>query len=143
MLRGLSHVCFKVADLEASIDFYTEKLGLAHAFDFTRADGERFGVYLYFGNRTFLELFKGDGNDPDCNCARSFQHVCMEVASMDEAVSILREVGVEVSDPRMGTDGNPQAWLADPDGNRIELHELGPQGRQLAAITRLEGKKEN
>jgi len=134
MLMGLSHVCFGVEDLDRSVEFYTKKLGLRHAFDFTGDDGRRTGAYLHLGARTFLELFPGkaagDGGG-------SFRHICIEVESMESAVAEFRARGTEVSDPRIGADGNPQAWLSDPDGNRIELHELRPEGLQARALARL------
>ena len=34
-------------------------------------------------------------------------------------------------------DGNRQAWLEDPDGNRIELMEMAPDCLQYEAIRRL------
>ena len=37
-------------------------------------------------------------------------------------------------------DGNRQAWLEDPDGNRIELMEMAPDCLQYKAITRLRGR---
>ena len=135
MLKGLSHVCFTVKDIEASIRFYTGALGLRHAFDFTRDDGTRSGAYLHFGERTFIELFEGETSGGAA--APSFRHICVEVDSMERAVADLRSRGAEVSDPKTGSDGNPQAWLADPDGNRIELHELRAEGLQAKALARL------
>ena len=137
MIKGLSHVCFTVADLERSIAFYTETVGLRHAFDFTNEEGRRTGAYLHLGARTFLELFQGS---PKKTEGGSFRHICIEVESMDRAVSEMGSRGAEVSEPKVGSDGNPQAWLSDPDGNRIELHELRPEGRQEEALARL-GKR--
>ena len=37
----------------------------------------------------------------------------------------------------MGADYNYQAWIEDPDGNRIELMQMMPDSMQLAAIARL------
>ena len=34
-------------------------------------------------------------------------------------------------------DGNWQAWIEDPDGNRIELMQMDPDSLQLKAIERL------
>ena len=133
MIKGLSHVCFVVKDLERSIAFYTETLSLRHAFDFTRDDGTRSGAYLHFGERTFLELFQGEPAEG----GGAFRHICVEVDSMERAVAELRARGADVSDPKTGSDGNPQAWLSDPDGNRIELHELRPDGLQAKALARL------
>ncbi|MHB1293698.1 MAG: VOC family protein [Anaerolineae bacterium] len=136
-VKGLSHVCFTVADVERSLEFYEGVLGLQHAFDFCRDDGTRFGAYVYLGNRTFLELFARKAGSDAPAMSHSFQHICIEVADMDDAVAAFRSRGAEVSDCKMGGDGNPQAWLADPDGNRIELHELRTDGWQEQALRRL------
>ena len=134
MIKGLSHVCFVVEDLDRAIAFYTETLSLQHAFDLTGDDGRRAGAYVHVGARTFIELFPGK---PDKSNEGSFRHICIEVKSMEQAVAELRARGAEVSDPTTGSDGNPQAWLSDPDGNRIELHELRPEGFQAKALARL------
>jgi len=118
MINALAHVCFTVKDLDASVAFYQGTLGLGHAFDFINDEGERFGVYLKLGGRTFLELFKGEPSDG----AGSFQHLCLEVADIHAAVADLRAAGIEVTDAVLGCDHSWQAWLSDPDGNRIELH---------------------
>jgi catechol 2,3-dioxygenase-like lactoylglutathione lyase family enzyme len=34
MIKGLAHVCFRVADLDVSERFYCGQLGLRRAFDF-------------------------------------------------------------------------------------------------------------
>ena len=42
----------------------------------------------------------------------------------------LRGRGVEVSDPKLGSDQSWQAWITDPDGNRIELHDYTAESWQ-------------
>jgi lactoylglutathione lyase len=39
----------------------------------------------------------------------------------------------------LGADGNFQAWIEDPDGNRIELMQLSRDSMQRQAIARLRG----
>ena len=127
MIRGLAHTCFTVKDLDASIDFYVARLGLKHAFDFINDRNERFGVYLHVGGRAFIELFtgshEGDGKG-------SYRHLCLEVDDLEATAAELTRRGVEVGPIKMGSDQSWQAWLADPDGNRIELHQYTPQSRQ-------------
>jgi catechol 2,3-dioxygenase-like lactoylglutathione lyase family enzyme len=129
VITGLAHVCFVVSDLEASIKFYTKVLGLTPAFNFTNEQGERFGIYLHVGGRTFVELFQGD------LAARaekqSYQHFCLEVDDFDKTVEELRSRGAEVTDVKLGMDRSWQAWLADPDGNRFELHGYTAESRQV------------
>jgi alkyl hydroperoxide reductase subunit AhpC len=47
-------------------------------------------------------------------------------------LSDFKKQGVMVSEVSMGMDNSRQAWIADPDGNAIELMEYGPASMQLA-----------
>jgi len=134
MITGLAHVCFTVRDLDASIAFYRDKLGLTPAFDFINDRGERFGIYLHVGGRSFIELFQGEvgGATP----AQSYRHLCLEVDDIEATAAALRERGIEVSRVEMGGDQSWQSWLTDPDGNRIELHCYTPQSKQAAWLDR-------
>jgi catechol 2,3-dioxygenase-like lactoylglutathione lyase family enzyme len=116
----LAHVCFTVGDLERSIAFYCDTLGFARAFDFTDDSGARYGAYIKTGPRTFIELFAG-GSRPTGD-EHSYKHICLEVDDIEQTVADLRGKGVDVGEISLGMDQSYQAWLADPDGNRIELH---------------------
>lgn len=51
----------------------------------------------------------------------------------------LAKAGVPIArEKQMGADGNLQAWIEDPDGNRVELMEMNPASMQLEAIRRLQ-----
>ena len=128
MITGIAHVCFRVADLERSISFYVDQLGLTPAFEFRRDDGTKFGQYIHAGGRNFIELFVGEIEPP--SKGQSYGHICLEVDDMEATVAALRERGVEVTDIVVGSDHSAHAWLADPDGNRIELHAYNPQSKQ-------------
>lgn len=128
MLKALAHVCLRVQNLPASIEFYVNKVGLKHAFDFTNDQGERFGVYLHVAGRGFVELFQAQEGEPER--PRSWQHFCLEVDNVNQAARELREKGVEVTNAHLGADGSWQVWLEDPDGNRIELHSYTPESKQ-------------
>ena len=129
MITGLAHVCFIVGDLEASTAFYRDKLGFKPAFEFRREDGTKFGQYLHIGGRTFIELFQGGKREANGE-AMSYRHFCLEVDDIGETVAGLRGRGVEVSEIKEGSDHSWQAWLADPDGNRIELHGYTGESKQ-------------
>lgn len=128
MITGLAHLCFTVKDLDASIAFYRDVLGLTPAFDFTDERGRRFGAYLRLGGRSFLELFKADAVRPADG--QAYQHCCLEVDDINKTVADLRERGVEVTAVTLGSDQTWQAWLTDPDGNRIELHQYTAESWQ-------------
>ena len=42
--------------------------------------------------------------------------------------------GVTVTDKKLGSDNSWQAWLSDPDGNRIELHQYTAQSLQTPSL---------
>lgn len=128
MIKGIAHVCFVVRDLDASIAYYRDRLGLRPAFEFINDEGERFGVYLHAGERTFLELFVGKVTRRAER--QSYQHVCLEVDDVEATVADLRARDVEVTEAVLGSDHSWQAWLNDPDGNRIELHGYTPESKQ-------------
>ncbi len=133
MITGLAHACFTVEDLDASIEFYVKKLGLGHAFDFLNDQQERFGVYLHVGGRSFIELFTGqvaDGGEK-----ASYRHLCLEVDDIHATVDAIQQAGIEVEPIKLGSDRSWQAWLTDPDGNRIELHQYTPESKQTPHLT--------
>jgi catechol 2,3-dioxygenase-like lactoylglutathione lyase family enzyme len=132
VIKGLAHACFHARDLEGTIAFYRDKLGLKEAFPFKKPDGRRFGVYLHVGGRGFIEIFEGQpvSRDPK----QSYQHICLEVEDIQGTVKAFRAKGVEVTDVTMGSDHSWQAWLADPDGNKIELHEYTKDSKQGVAL---------
>jgi catechol 2,3-dioxygenase-like lactoylglutathione lyase family enzyme len=128
MITGMAHACFTVSDLDRSIHFYQDLLGLKPAFDFVREDGTRYGIYLHLGRRNFIELFQGELGERAKG--QPFRHICLEVDDIQSTVAALRGRGLEVSDPKLGSDHSWQAWIADPDGNRIELHHYTPESWQ-------------
>ena len=133
MILGLAHVCFVVSDLNRALEFYGDKLGLKVAFEFRHATGERYGVYLKAGPRSFIEMFQGT-LAPRAE-KQSYGHLCLEVDDVANTVIELRAKGIECTDTKLGMDQSWQAWIADPDGNRIELHGYTPKSWQTPHLT--------
>ena len=131
-MRGIAHLCFVVADLERSAEFYRDKLGLRQAFELNLQEGKVKGLYFHVGGRTFIELFEGESAPVPPEA--SYKHFCIEVADIEKTVAALRGRGVEVTDICTGQDRSFQAWITDPDGNRIELHQYTPESLQRAAM---------
>ena len=130
MITSVGHVAYGVRDIESSLHFYVEQLGMQEAFRMTHDDGSLWIVYLGVGNGTFVELFPED-DVCDADESASYKHLCLHVNDMQSTLSTLAERGIQPLDPpRTGKDGNTQAWLRDPDGNPIELMEIAPDSRQ-------------
>lgn len=130
MINGIAHICLSVENLDVMEEFYVKRLGLSHAFDFKGKNGERVGAYIRIGNRAFLEMFIGR-KKPDSQIeGRAYRHVCLEVDDLSDTVAAIRSHGVEVSEPMLGSDCSWQAWITDPEGNRIELHQYTSESWQ-------------
>jgi glyoxalase/bleomycin resistance protein/dioxygenase superfamily protein len=60
------------------------------------------------------------------------------VENIEEVVRQLSGKGITLYLPlKTGADNNRQAWVQDPDGNRIELMEMAPNALQFKAIKEL------
>ena len=127
-VRQLAHVCIFAKDLAETRDFYRDVLGLGVAFNFTRA-GEWYGFYLDAGGRSNVEVFLKP--EAAYDAGNAINHLCLEVASIDAAVTHIRARGVAVTDKKLGVDGTWQAWTADPNGVRIELFEYTDRSAQF------------
>jgi predicted enzyme related to lactoylglutathione lyase len=85
---------------------------------------------LKFGNQTFLEVFKGEPGE-----VGNINRLAIEVDDIDGVITQIRSAGHEVGDKKLGADHSWQAWLTDPKGVRIELHEDTEKSMQLKGGT--------
>ena len=138
MIRQLAHLNFVTNDLDRIIDFYVDKLGMKVKFTLDNKAGQPFGYYFECGNTTFLEFFDQamaaevwGVKVEELSAGTRYKHFCLEVSGLDEYCEKLKSNGVEVSGITLGMDNSRQAWIADPDGNQIELMEYGPSSLQL------------
>ena len=139
MIRKLAHLNFVTNDLATIIDFYVNKLGMQVKFTLNNKAGTRFGYYFACGDTTFLEFFDQTmavemwgGKVQELNIGTRYKHFCLEVTGLDEFCKMLKDKGVHVSDISLGIDNSRQAWIADPDGNEIELMEYGYSSLQIS-----------
>ena len=118
-VQKINHVGLPTADRAASIAFYRDLIGLKvipHEIDgnplvWTRAED---------GGMVHLI-------EPNPEAATdSRTHVALQVDDLDAALAAVQEAGVEVtSGPGERHNGQRYFFIADPDGNRIELATAG------------------
>ena len=111
---AVHHVSINVDDVEAALAFYTDLLGLSARTD--RPDFAFGGAWLDAGGQ---QVHLIEGAPP----AGLGQHFALLVDDLDGTVAELRERAVEVSDPKP-VGSSRQAFLTDPSGNLIELHQV-------------------
>lgn len=159
-INHLAHASFRASDLEASLYFYEECLGLQRAFVITlgefgpqlipedaseeeaaklRAEFEarkdEVGiVYLKVAPGQFIELFPGDPllDKVKTGNRNGYLHLCLEVEDIQAWRRHLMEKGANVTtEISLGCDNAWQFWMKDPDGNEIEMMEYMPNAYQL------------
>ncbi len=112
---GVHHVSLNVPDVDAGVAFYTRILGGVLRED--RPDLGFDGAWIDVGDQQ-VHLLMG-AVPPD-----SGQHFAVQVDDLDAAIGELRATGVVVSDSTSIGSGR-QAFLHDPAGNLVELHDVG------------------
>ena len=123
-----SRILLHPTDLERTLAFYRDGLGLAVAREF--GDGDHRGV-VFFAGGGYLEV---SGTDPDPG--RPGVALWLQVRSMDDTVSELSGRGVALArQPVREPWGLVEAWVDDPDGVRIHLVEV-PADHPLRRDTR-------
>lgn len=142
MVTNIGHIALKVNNIEKSVDFYVNALGLKKAFEFHKADGSLSGVYLYIAPGQFIELFPNAGEEYTDSCEKvSYSHLCFEVPNAKAEMEEMRAKGVIIdADLKVGLSKCIQFWVHDPDGNKIELMELPPDSLQAKANKKFENK---
>ena len=137
-VSSIAHIAIRVKDVPRTLEFYVDKLGMREMMRLDR-DGRLWLLYLRVTDAQFLEVFpEGVGERAAEREAVGFNHLCLEVADIDRALSELEAAGVPLIRPKqMGADGNWQAWIEDPDGHRIELMQMMPDCLQAKALARM------
>ena len=111
----MHHVSINVDDVDGALDFYVGVLGLRARPD--RPDFGFGGAWLDAGGQ---QVHLIEGQVPKGNG----EHFAVLVADLEASINELRGRDVEVSDASPVGSGR-QAFLRDPAGNLIELHQAG------------------
>ena len=133
MIIGLTHVAIQVSDLERSVRFYCDVLGLNEHFRLFDDKGHPFLVYLKIADRQFIELFSGAAGPREWPTSSSLIHVCLEVDDIQDSFQRITSKGIKPlhGKPNHAADNAWQFWVSDPDGNAIEFHQFTKESLQL------------
>ena len=117
------HTMVRVSDLDASLDFYCNKLGLAEVKRKDVPHGRYTLVFLAApgDERAQVELTY-NWDSEDYTGGRNFGHLAYAVENIYETCQRLAEGGVTINRPPR--DGH-MAFVRSPDGISIELLQQG------------------
>ena len=153
-ISGIGHVAIKVRDVERTLRFYRDSLGFPEMMRLFHDDGSLFLIYLRITDTQYLEIFpEAETERTSGPKANGIHHICLTVDRLEPVLDQIRLTGETVfiwqdGDLRptdgnainTGLDRNRQAWIEDPDGNRIEFMEMAPNSLQAEAIGRLKAQ---
>jgi len=131
-MRKADHFAFQVSDLDRSIRFYTEGLGLP--LQFRQVDEEHHEAFAFLGlvggNLELLQMLD-DSNQPLPMPKKEIAppycpHLAIQVDGWQNLLSSLQEKGIPIVKGPLEIPGQVQwLYISDPDGNIIEyIHWL-------------------
>ncbi|HEX5096188.1 MAG TPA: VOC family protein [Acidimicrobiia bacterium] len=113
---GLDHIVLRVADVEKSLAFYIDTLGLEPV----RVEEWRRGEVLFPSVRltpeTIIDVFAGERS------GENLDHFCMVIEPTDLDALATRFPDAQRGDGLFGAQGYASSlYIHDPDGNTVEL----------------------
>lgn len=117
MIRGLNHITVAVNDLDRSLDFYVNLLGLvAHV----RWDN---GAYLSLGDVWFCLSVD------DVTPSQDYCHIALDVAEDNFNIVAQKLRAANVREWKQNKSEGLSLYLLDPDGHKLEIHSGSLQSR--------------
>ena len=116
------HTCIRVADLEASVKFYTEALGYVETRRMDKPEDQFTLVFLSDGTSQHqLELTYNYDHGP-YDIGNGFSHVAMVTDDLEAAHGRHRSLGYQVTEMYSVRGGKPNIYfITDPDGYDVEI----------------------
>jgi lactoylglutathione lyase len=123
MITGIDHVAIAVSDMDRSIQFYSEVLGLSLLED-GRNEGGKKKSFLGTKDHTLIALTEDKKLNRDkSQIVESVAHVAFKVDDVEKASKLLRERGVNFIEEKVEKDGKIKAYhFLDPDGLELEIY---------------------
>ena len=126
------HTMIRVGDLDRSIKFYTDVLGMKLLRRKDYPDGKFTLAFVGYGPETehaVVELTYNWGTDK-YDLGNGFGHIALEVEDVYKACAEIKNRGGKVTREAgpMKHGSTVIAFVEDPDGYKIELIQRGTQG---------------
>jgi lactoylglutathione lyase len=117
----LLHTRYRVNDLERTVTFYRDILGLTEVRRHKSPRGSELVFLKSAGSQEEIELCHFPGSD-SVQVQPDLTHLAFEVESLDEFAKHLAKHGLKFSDgPTTSSSGSTFAFVDAPEGYEIEL----------------------
>jgi catechol 2,3-dioxygenase-like lactoylglutathione lyase family enzyme len=122
VIRGIKFVGIPVRNQDASLKFYTEKLGFKVTTDQPMGEGQRWIELMIPGADTGLALFTPEGHEKRIGDFQSISFWCDDVFA---TAKILKSKGVGFETEPKTEPWGTMAIIKDVDGNKFVLSSRG------------------
>ncbi|MBI3805704.1 MAG: VOC family protein [Nitrospirae bacterium] len=123
MIKRLLHTRLRVSDLDETIRFFTEILGLKIAERHESPRGSKLAFLVIPGGLEEIELCEFKQSGP-VQVQEDLVHLAFEVDNLDMMLVYLQSKGVPVTEgPVVSSSGSRFAFIEAPDRYEIELIE--------------------
>jgi len=124
-MRRILHTMLRVGDMQRSIEFYTQVIGMHVLRTLEQPDENYLLTFLGFGEESdscVLELTH-NGGVYDYDLGNAYGHIAISVDDCKTACSEIKEKGGNILVEAMPLAGTSEtiAFVTDPDGYQIEL----------------------
>ena len=127
----LLHTRMRVSDIDQTIRFYTDVLGLEVVERKTSPRGSHLAFLKVPNSEELIELASFPPSGP-VKVQEDLVHLAFQVESLDKTIDALKDKGVAITDgPTSSSSGSRFIFIDAPDGYEIELIER-PPGTALA-----------
>jgi len=125
-VKKFLHTRMRVSDLEQTLRFYTEVLGLEVVERKTSPRGSQLAFLKVPNSEELIELTSFPPSGP-VKVQEDLVHLAFQVDSLDETIKALGAKGVKITDgPTTTSSGSRFIFIDAPDGYEIELIERPP-----------------
>ena len=128
-VNKLLHTRYRVNDLERTIRFYRDVLGLQEIKRHKSPRGSELVFLKAPGGQEEIEICHFPGSEP-VQVQPDLTHLAFEVDNLEEFGKHLAQHGLKYSDgPHFDADGGGIAFIDAPEGYEIELIQEGKPAR--------------
>jgi lactoylglutathione lyase len=127
MVKKLLHTRYRVKDLEKTISFYKDVLGLKEIRRHTSGRGSQLVFFKASGSEEEIEICKFDESGPVI-VGPDLTHLAFEVDDLEAFAREAAAKGYPLSDGPHASGSGKIAFIDAPEGYEIELIERGRVG---------------
>jgi lactoylglutathione lyase len=124
LAKKLLHTRYRINDLERTVKFYKEVLGLQEAGRHKSPRGSELVFLKAPASEELIELCYFPDSGP-VQVQPDLTHLAFEVESLEDFAKHLKKLGMKYSDgPHLKPDGGGIAFIDAPEGYEIELIQM-------------------